>query len=99
MKILTLTENVQEYCFWVRFYFRQNPLIKAKFLKNTSPENEILKAQALNENPGKPEKIIDKMVVGRLIEEFYKKFACSISLMLKMTISQLQKRLHPLILH
>lgn len=32
-------------------------------------EKEILKAQALNE--GKPEKIIDKMVVGR-IEKFYK---------------------------
>lgn len=29
-------------------------------------EKEILMAQALNENPGKPENIIEKMVIGRL---------------------------------
>ena len=34
-------------------------------------EKEILKAQALNE--GKPEKIIDKMVEGR-VEKFYKEY-------------------------
>ncbi len=32
-------------------------------------ETEILKAQAMNENPGKPENIIDKMIVGRLNKE------------------------------
>ena len=29
-------------------------------------ETEILKQQAINENPGKPENIIDKMIIGRL---------------------------------
>jgi elongation factor Ts len=29
-------------------------------------EKEILKAQAMNENPGKPESIIEKMIIGRL---------------------------------
>ena len=32
-------------------------------------EREILKAQAMNENTGKPENIIDKMIVGRLNKE------------------------------
>ena len=32
-------------------------------------ETEILKVQAMNENPGKPENIIEKMVVGRLNKE------------------------------
>lgn len=32
-------------------------------------ETEILKVQAMNENPGKPESIIDKMIVGRLNKE------------------------------
>ena len=32
-------------------------------------ETEILKAQAKNENPDKPDAIIDKMVIGRLNKE------------------------------
>ena len=32
-------------------------------------ETEILKAQAMNENPDKPESIIEKMIVGRLNKE------------------------------
>ena len=32
-------------------------------------EREILKAQAMNENTGKPENIIDKMIIGRLNKE------------------------------
>ena len=32
-------------------------------------ETEILKAQAMNENPDKPENIIEKMIVGRLNKE------------------------------
>lgn len=32
-------------------------------------ETEILKVQAINENPGKPESIVEKMVVGRLNKE------------------------------
>lgn len=32
-------------------------------------EKEILKTQARNENPGKPENIIDKMIIGRLNKE------------------------------
>ncbi len=32
-------------------------------------EREILKAQAMNENPDKPENIIDKMIIGRLNKE------------------------------
>ena len=32
-------------------------------------ETEILKAQAINENPNKPESVIDKMIVGRLNKE------------------------------
>ncbi len=32
-------------------------------------ETEILKVQAMNENPGKPESIVEKMVVGRLNKE------------------------------
>jgi elongation factor Ts len=32
-------------------------------------EKEILKAQAMNENPGKPENIIEKMIEGRLNKE------------------------------
>ncbi|SCP95893.1 translation elongation factor Ts [Anaerobium acetethylicum] len=32
-------------------------------------ETEILKAQAMNENPGKPENIIEKMIIGRLNKE------------------------------
>ena len=32
-------------------------------------ETEILKAQAMNENPDKPESIVEKMVVGRLNKE------------------------------
>ncbi len=32
-------------------------------------EKEILKTQAINENPGKPENIIDKMILGRLNKE------------------------------
>lgn len=32
-------------------------------------EKEILKTQAMNENPGKPENIIDKMIIGRLNKE------------------------------
>jgi elongation factor Ts len=33
-------------------------------------EKEILMVQAMNENPGKPEQIIEKMVVGRLNKQF-----------------------------
>ncbi len=32
-------------------------------------ERQILKTQAMNENPGKPENIIDKMIIGRLNKE------------------------------
>lgn len=32
-------------------------------------ETEILKVQAMNENPDKPENIIEKMIVGRLNKE------------------------------
>ncbi|MBR1813742.1 MAG: elongation factor Ts [Lachnospiraceae bacterium] len=32
-------------------------------------ERQILKAQAMNENPDKPENIIDKMIIGRLNKE------------------------------
>ena len=33
-------------------------------------ETEILKVQAMNENPDKPENIIEKMITGRLAKEF-----------------------------
>ncbi len=37
--------------------------ISAEFIEK---EREILKSQAINENPDKPESIIDKMIIGRL---------------------------------
>jgi elongation factor Ts len=49
-----------------------NPLFIDKAVvptENLEKEKEILRAQALNE--GKPEKIVDKMVIGR-IEKYYK---------------------------
>ncbi|MDD2649330.1 MAG: translation elongation factor Ts [Eubacteriales bacterium] len=49
-----------------------NPLFIDKSVvpsENLEKEKEILRAQALNE--GKPEKIVDKMVIGR-IEKYYK---------------------------
>ena len=36
-------------------------------------ETEILKVQAMNENPDKPENIIEKMIVGRLLDQAYVK--------------------------
>ena len=40
--------------------------VPADFIEH---ETEILKAAAKNENPGKPENIIEKMIIGRLNKE------------------------------
>lgn len=40
--------------------------VPADFIEH---EKEILKAAAMNENPGKPENIIEKMIIGRLNKE------------------------------
>ena len=59
-----------------------------KFLQEEiEREREVLTQQALNE--GKPEKIVAKMVEGRLRKISSKKFVCMIKLSLKILIKKL----------
>ena len=50
-------------------YQRKEVAFESQLAEIIEKEKEILKVQAMNENPDKPENIIEKMIVGRLNKE------------------------------